>query len=150
VKEGEEFGVLTSLPVSHSRQIEKVYMLYSKRWKIEVNGNRELKHGWYLNKFPSQSWDGICVHIYFTLFMFNTVTAFKSKEGRALTEKGILSLRNKYFKPSPHTHMITVIADGCVATFSFKEFLDIFGLPHFSGKKRRPTWVELPNGKKEL
>lgn len=150
MKEGEEFGVLTSLPVSHSRQIEKVYMLYSKRWKIEVNGNRELKHGWYLNKFPSQSWDGICVHIYFTLFMFNTVTAFKSKEGRALTEKGILSLRNKYFKPSPHTHMITVIADGCVATFSFKEFLDIFGLPHFSGKKRRPTWVELPNGKKEL
>ncbi len=151
VKEGEEFGFLTSLPVGFSPQIERGYSLYSRRWKIETNGNRELKQGWYLNKFPSRSWNGICAHIYFTLFMFNTVTAFKGKKGRALTEKGIISLRHKYFKSFPHRHEVTVVADGCCATFSLKEFLEILNLPP-PGKYHGigPIWVQYPDGKKEL
>ena len=56
----------------------------------KINGILILKQGWYLNRFPSQSWNGICSHIYLTLFMFNTVTAFKSTKGRSLTEKGII------------------------------------------------------------
>lgn len=152
VTEGKEFGFLTSLPTSYSSQIEKVYFLYSRRWKIETNGNRELRKGWYLNNFPSRSWNGIAAHIYFTLFMFNAVAAFKGKKGRALTEKGIISLRHKHFKPFPHRHTIAACADGYLATFSFKEILEIAGLPPPTGKLqgRGPTWVKYPDGKKEL
>jgi len=93
VKEGKEFGFITSLPASHHNQFVRVYNLYSRRWKIEVNGNRELKSSWYINRFPSQKWNGLCTHIYFTLFMFNAVAAFRGRKGRKLAEKGILSLR---------------------------------------------------------
>jgi len=150
VKQGEEFGFLTNLSTSKPEQIEKVYNLYSKRWKIETNGNRELKQEWYLNKFPSQSWTGICAHIYFTLFMFNTVAAFRSKKGRALSEKGFRSLRNKHFRPFPNKNKIIAIAGGYVGTYSLKEFLDIFNLPPPTGKHSGPVWFEFPDGHKEF
>jgi len=136
VKEGEEFGFLTSLPVSYASQIERVYSLYSRRWKIETNGNRELKQGWYLNKFPSRTWNGISAHVFFTLFMFNTITAFKGSQGRSLTERGIISLRHKHFKPFPHDHIIGVTADEYAATYALGEFVSLFGLPPPSGKHR--------------
>jgi hypothetical protein len=150
VIEGNEFGFLTSLPTGQNQQIEKVYNLYSRRWKIEVNGNRELKSQWYINKFPSQKWNGLCTHIYFTLFMFNVVAAFKSKKGRALTEKGMLSIRNKYFTSWSKTHTVNVIAGGYCATFPFKDFVQIFGLPPPSGKYENSFWVTKPDGRKEL
>jgi hypothetical protein len=150
VEKGKEFGFLTSLPTGDVKQIERIYDLYSRRWKIEVNGNRELKSQWYISKFPSQKWNGLCTHIYFTLFMFNVVAAFKSKKGRALTEKGMLSIRNKYFTSWSKTHMVNVIAGGYCATFPFKDFLQIFGLPPPSGKYENSFWVTKPDGRKEL
>lgn len=150
VKEGKEFGFLTSLPTSYSSQIERVYSLYSRRWKIETNGNRELKQGWYLNNFPSRSWNGISAHIYFTLFMFNVITAYKSGQGRALTEKGIVSLRHKHFKPFPHQPEVTATADGYTATYSLGEFAELFGLPPPSGKHRNSRWGRLPDGRRAL
>ncbi len=150
VQEGKEFGFLTSLPTGHEKQIEKVYNLYGRRWKIEVNGNRELKSQWYINRFPSQKWNGLCSHIYFTLFMFNAVAAFKSKKGRALTEKGMLSIRNKYFTSWSKTHTVNIIADGYCATFPFKEFIEILGLPTPSGEYENSFWATKPDGTKQL
>jgi len=150
VKEGKEFGFLTSLPTSYSSQIEKVYTLYSRRWKIETNGNRELKQGWYLNRFPSRSWNGISAHIFFTLFMFNAITAFKGSKGRSLTERGIISLRHKHFKPFPNNHMIAVTADKYIATYSLGELVTLFGLPPPSGKHHNYRWGRLPDGQMAL
>ena len=150
VKEGKEFGFLTSLSTSYASQIERVYTLYSRRWKIETNGNRELKQGWYLNRFPSRAWNGICAHIFFTLFMFNAITAYKGGKGRAFTEKGIISLRHKHFKPFPHQEVITAIADGYTATYSLRELVMLFGLPPPSGKYRNSYWGKLPNGRRAL
>ncbi|MCM8824463.1 MAG: transposase [Candidatus Omnitrophica bacterium] len=149
---GKEFGYLTTLPVNRPSQIEKVYFLYSRRWKIEINGNRELKSSWYLNKFPGESWNAVCTHIYFTLFMFNVVAAYKSKKGRCLTENGFLSLRNKYFQGFDKEHDVIVYANGYVGTFSFLEFLEIFGLPPPTGILERmyPKLIVYPNGKKQL
>ncbi len=150
VQEGKEFGFLTSLSTGQDKQIEKVYNLYSRRWKIEVNGNRELKSQWYINKFPSQKWNGLCSHIYFTLFMFNAVAAFKSKKGRAFTEKGMLSIRNKYFTSWSKTHTVNIIAGGYCATVPFKEFVQMLGLPPPSGKYENSFWVTKPDGTKQL
>ena len=149
---GKEFGYLTSLPVNNKFQTEKVYLLYSKRWKIETNGNRELKQAWYINKFPGETWNAVCNHIYFTLFMFNVVSAFRSKKGLSLTEKGLISLRSKYFQPSfMDEHTVVVSADGYVATFSFKELLEILGLPPPDEKKKRgPKIIRYPDGKEEI
>ena len=150
VKEGKEFGFLTSLPVSYASQIERVYTLYSRRWKIETNGNRELKNGWYLNNFPSRSWNGISAHIFFTFFMFNAITAFKGNQGRSLTERGIVSLRHKHFKPFPNNHVITAIADGYMATYALGEWVTLLGLPPPTGEYRNYRWGRLPDGRAAL
>jgi len=147
VTEGKEFGFLTSLPTSYAAQIEKVYTLYSRRWKIETNGNRELKQGWYLNNFPSRTWNGISAHAFFTLFMFNAITAYRSGQGRALTEKGIISLRLKHFKPfRRQEEVLGAVAGGYVATYSLEEFAGLFDLPPPSGKYRNWRWGRFPDG----
>ncbi|HPP12681.1 MAG TPA: transposase [bacterium] len=148
---GKEFGYLTSLPVNRPSQIERVHLLYRRRWKIEINGNRELKGSWYLTRLPGESWNAVCTHIYFTLFMFNVVAAYRSKKGRALTEKGFFSLRSRYFQGFDKEHDVVVYADGYVGTFSFLEFLEIFQLPPPTGVlERYPKLIVYPDGKKEV
>ena len=82
--------------------------------------------------------------------MFNAVTAFKSKKGRAFTEKGMLSIRNKYFTSWSKTHTVNVIADGYCATFPFKEFIEIIELPPPSGEYENSFWITKPDGTKQL
>ena len=78
--------------------------------------------------------------------MFNAITAFKGGKGCALTEKGIISLRLKHFKPVRRQEVLGVLSGGYVATYSLGEFAGLFDLPPPSGKHRNYRWGRLPDG----
>jgi hypothetical protein len=123
---GQEWGYLTSLPCRQERQVRKVHESYQRRWTIENSGFKELKQGWYLNRFPGRTLKAVYAHIFLTLTMFNAWIAFRSKKGLAFTERGIRALRSKHFQP---TDEVLLYVEGYVGIFSFSEFLELMNLP---------------------
>jgi len=66
--------------------------LYQKRQYTENEGYRELKQGYKIGKFPSRKFNGIYLHIIFTLIMFNYISCYKTKEGSQIACLGLRRL----------------------------------------------------------
>jgi len=60
-KPGKEKVFLTSLDVNRPREVVDRYDLRSL---IENCGNRDLKQGWLINKYPKKQVDAIRAHVY--------------------------------------------------------------------------------------
>ena len=123
---GKEWGYLSSLPCRQAKQVRKVHESYARRWTIENSCFKELKQGWYPNRFPGRTLKAVYAHIFLTLTMFNAFGAFRSKKGLAFSERGIRALRSKHFQP---TYEVLLYVEGYVGIFSFSEFLELMNLP---------------------
>ena len=120
--QGDENVLLTSLPVDKPL---KGLKLYGLRTLVENQGFRELKQGWHLNKFPKKSYNAVVAHVFLTLLMCATTSAYRSKEGQRIKEKGI----RRYRRENLTMHKIIIVADDYYGIFDIEEFSILVGNP---------------------
>lgn len=119
---GKEKVFLTSLSVN--KPLERL-KLYGLRTLIENQGFRELKQGWHLTKFPKKSRQAVVSHVFLTLLMCAMTSAYRSKEGQRLKEKGIRRYRREHFA----AHKILIIVDEYYGIFDIEEYSILMGKP---------------------
>jgi hypothetical protein len=119
------------------------YTFWRNRWRIENNGFRELKEGWYLEKALWTFRQPIvaAARVAFTLVAFNVAQIAKSRAGERLAQRGIRRLRRELdhrFGSVP----IIVFAAGAYTVLHVEELVVLLGgrPPQFSF--RRPPPVE--------
>jgi hypothetical protein len=113
---------LTSLSVD--KPLERL-KLYGLRSLIENQGFRELKQGWHLTKFPKKSRQAVVSHVFLTLLMCAMTSAYRSKEGQRLKEKGIRRYRREHLA----ANKILIIADEYYGIFDIEEYSILMGKP---------------------
>jgi hypothetical protein len=121
---GKEKVFLTSLDVSKPRLVIDEYDLRSL---IENCGNRDLKQGWLINRYPKKEVNAIRAHVFLTIGMFNMTLAYRSDEGERITDECIRRYRVKTMHKSRHKCMI-VYGDH-YAIFDFEELMLLMGNP---------------------
>lgn len=123
-KPGEEKVFLTSLDVHTPREVIDRYDLRSL---IENCGNRDLKQGWLINKYPKKQVDAIRAHVYLTIGMFNMTLAYRSKEGEEIAQECIRRYRVKTMAQARHKCMI--VSGDYYAIFDLEELMMLVGQP---------------------
>lgn len=124
----EQVVLLTTLPVNHPLQI---VALYRKRAEMENTLHRELKQGWYVEKFPSKEHLACLAHIYLTLTLYNVACAYKTIRGQELADLGIRRLRAQHL--GGRAWLLVVYTDTEYGIFDIEEFARLSGNPpkHF-------------------
>ncbi len=120
----EQVVLLTTLPVDHPLEI---VALYGKRAEMENKLHRELKQGWYVEKFPCKEHLACLSHIYLTLTLYNVACAFKSTQGQELADRGIRRLRAEYLKGA--AWVLIVYTETEYGIFDVEEFAYLSGNP---------------------
>ena len=92
---GEEKVFITDLPVDDPFLILDKYDLRSL---IENQGFRELKQGWYINKFPVKKENAVRAHAILTLLMYGLNAAYQTERGQEAVGIGIRRLRMEQFQ----------------------------------------------------
>ncbi len=123
-KPGKEKVFLTSLDVNKPRVVIDEYDLRSL---IENCGNRDLKQGWLINKYPKKQVDAIRAHVYLTIGMFNMTLAYRSDEGEEITSECIRRYRVKTMLRARHKCMI--VCGDHYAIFDLEELMMLLGQP---------------------
>lgn len=123
-KRGNEKVFLSSLDVSEPREVIDRYDLRSL---IENCGNRDLKQGWLINRFPKKQVDAIRAHVFLTIGMFNMTLAYRSDEGEEIAAECIRRYRIKTMHKSRHKCMI--VCGDHYAIFDFEELMILMGNP---------------------
>jgi hypothetical protein len=123
-KPGEEKVFLTSLDASQPRVVIDDYDLRSL---IENCGNRDLKQGWLINKFPKKEVNAVRAHVFLTLGMFNLTLAYRSEEGEQIAEECIRRYRMKTMLAARHKCM--VVCGEHYAIFDLEELMMLVGQP---------------------
>jgi len=123
-KPGQEKVFLTSLDVNRPREVVDRYDLRSL---IENCGNRDLKQGWLINKYPKKQVDAIRAHVYLTIGMFNMTLAYRSKEGDEIAKECIRRYRVKTMAQSRHKCMI--VSGDHYGIFDLEELMMLVGQP---------------------
>jgi hypothetical protein len=123
-KPGEEKVFLTSLDVHTPREVIDRYDLRSL---IENCGNRDLKQGWLINKYPKKQVDAIRAHVYLTIGMFNMTLAYRSQEGEEIAQECIRRYRVKTIAQARHKCMI--VSGDHYAIFDLEELMMLLGQP---------------------
>jgi hypothetical protein len=123
-KPGEEKVFLTSLGVHTPREVIDRYHLRSL---IENCGNRDLKQGWLINKYPKKQVDAIRAHVYLTIGMFNMTLAYRSQEGEEIARECIRRYRVKTVARARHKCMI--VSGDHYAIFDLEELMMLLGQP---------------------
>ncbi|MDP2896918.1 MAG: transposase [bacterium] len=121
---GEEKVFLTSLGVHTPREVIDRYDLRSL---IENCGNRDLKQGWLINKYPKKQVDAIRAHVYLTIGMFNMTLAYRSHEGEEIAQECIRRYRLKTMAQARHKCMI--VCGDHYAIFDLEELMMLLGQP---------------------
>lgn len=121
---GEEKVFLTSLDVLTPREVIDRYDLRSL---IENCGNRDLKQGWLINKYPKKHVDAIRAHVYLTIAMFNMTLAYRSEEGEEIAQECIRRYRVKTMALARHKCMI--VSGDYYAIFDLEELMMLLGQP---------------------
>ncbi len=120
----EQVVLLTTLPVDHSLEI---VALYGKRAEMENKLHRELKQGWYIEKFPSKQHLACLAHIYLTLTIYNVACAYKTTRGQELADLGIRRLRAQHL--GSRAWLLIVYTETEYGIFDIEEFAHLSGNP---------------------
>jgi hypothetical protein len=121
--EGKEPVFLTDLPVKDPLSILDKYDLRSL---IENQGFRELKQGWFINKFPVKNEQGVRAHAILTLLMYAINAAYQSEQGQEAARKGIRRMRMEDFHS---IHKIVVYSGPYFGIFDIEEYTVIIRSP---------------------
>lgn len=123
-KPGKEKVFLTSLDVKEPRVVIDRYDLRSL---IENCGNRDLKQGWLINKYPKKEINSIRAHVYLTIGMFNMTLAYRTEQGENITEKCIRRYRVESVAKARHKCMI--VCGEYYAIFDLEELMILMRQP---------------------
>jgi hypothetical protein len=121
------YSYLTSLSMQRGDSVEQlyeIYKLYLRRWVIENNAFKELTSYWNLTKMPGGKFNTICVHLFFTLAVYNLVLLFKTRYAQKLMDKSIMTLRSKLFSTP---EMAVIYVEGFLGLFTLEELLKLLG-----------------------
>jgi len=124
VPQEEQKVLITSLPVDDPLMIVE---LYRKRAEMENKLHRELKQGWYIEKFPSKQQLACLAHIYLTLTLYNVACAYKTERGQELADLGIRRLRDQHLGGA--AWVLIVYTDTEYGIFDVEEFAHLSGNP---------------------
>jgi hypothetical protein len=124
VPEAEQVVLITSLPVDDPLWIVE---LYRKRAEMENKLHRELKQGWYIEKFSSKQHLACLAHIYLTLTLFNVACAYKTERGQELADRGIRRLRAEHLGGA--AWVLIVYTETEYGIFDIEEFAYLSGNP---------------------
>jgi hypothetical protein len=124
VPEAEQVVLLTSLPVEDPLLIVE---LYRKRAEMENKLHRELKQGWYIEKFPSKQHLACLAHVYLTLTLYNVACAYKTERGQELANRGIRRLRAEHLGGA--AWVLIVYTETEYGIFDVEEFAHLSGNP---------------------
>jgi hypothetical protein len=124
VSEAKQVVLITSLPVDDPLSIVE---LYRKRAEMENKLHRELKQGWYIEKFPSKQHLTCLAHIYLTLTLFNVSCAYKTERGQELANLGIRRLRAQHLGGA--AWVLIVYTEHEYGVFDVEEFAHLSGNP---------------------
>jgi hypothetical protein len=124
VPQEEQKVLITSLPVDDPMMIVE---LYRKRAEMENKLHRELKQGWYIEKFPSKQHLACLAHIYLTLTLYNVACAYKTERGQELADLGIRRLRAQHLGGAAWA--LIVYAEEEYGIFDVEEFAHLSGNP---------------------
>jgi hypothetical protein len=124
VPEEEQVVLITSLLVDDPLLIVE---LYRKRAEMENKLHRELKQGWYIEKFPSKQHLACLAHIYLTLTLYNVACAYKTEQGQELANRGIRRLRAEHLGGA--AWLLIVYTEHEYGVFDVEEFAHLSGNP---------------------
>jgi hypothetical protein len=116
--------LITSLPIDDPLWIVETYR---KRAEMENKLHRELKQGWYIEKFPCKQHLTCLAHIYLTLTLYNVACAYKTERGQELANLGIRRLRAKHLGGA--AWVLIVYTDNEYGIFDIEEFAYLSGNP---------------------
>ncbi len=94
---------------------------------IENCGNRDLKQGRLINKYPKKHVAAIRARVYLTIGMFNMTLAYRSREGLQIAQECIRRYRLRTMAQARHKCMI-VSGDHC-GIFDLEELMMLLGQP---------------------
>jgi len=117
---GKEKVFLTSLPIAKPLE---VLDLYDLRSLIENTAFRELKQGWYLQKYPKKTERAIRAHVFLTLVTFTLANAFRTELGQELAGYGVRRQRAQ-----EESGKVIVFADEHYAIFDIEEVFILLGV----------------------
>ena len=120
----EQTVLITTLPVDDPLWIVD---LYRKRAEMENKLHRELKQGWYIEKFPSKRHLACVAHVYLTLTLYNVACAYKTERGRELANRGIRRLRAEHLGGA--AWVLIVYTETEYGVFDVEEFAYLSGNP---------------------
>ena len=129
IKEEDQWGFITTLPVATEKQVLKAFDSYDDRSLVENKQYRELKQGYFLKHFSGKTKSLINYHIYFSLIMMNIIFLYKitnMEKHEGILEKGIRLIRREYLGPRLQ---IIVYADNYYSVLEFLEFMNLLGRP---------------------
>lgn len=124
IPQEEQKVLITSLPVDDPLLIVE---LYRKRAEMENKLHRELKQGWYIEKFPSKQHPACLAHIFLTLTLYNVACAYKTERGQELTDRGIRRLRAEHLGGA--AWVLVVYTETEYGIFDIEEFAHLSGNP---------------------
>jgi len=117
---GKEKVFLTTLPVGAPLE---VLDLYDLRSLIENTAFRELKQGWFLQKYPKKTREAVRAHVFLTLIAFTLANSFRTSLGQELTNRGVRRQRAE-----EETGQVVVFADDYYAIFDIEEVFILLGV----------------------
>jgi hypothetical protein len=120
----EQMVLITTLPVDDPLL---VVSLYRKRAEMENKLHRELKQGWFIEKFPSKHHLACLAHVYLTLTIFNVACAYKTRRGQELANRGIRRLRAEHLGGA--AWILIVYTETEYGLFDVEEFAYLSGNP---------------------
>jgi len=129
----EQKVLLTTLPVEQPLRIVE---LYRKRAEMENKLHRELKQGWYIQRFPSKKHLACLAHIYLTLTLYNVACAYKTDRGQELADRGIRRLRAQHLGGA--AWVLVVYTETHYGVFDVEEFAHLSGNPPKRFHRFRP------------
>lgn len=124
VPQKDQVVLLTSLPIEHPLQIVE---LYRKRADMENTLHRELKQGWYVERFPSKKHRARMAHIFLTLTLYNVACAYKTERGQELAHRGIRRLRAQHMGGAAWVLVVYTATE--YGIFDVEEFAHLSGNP---------------------
>jgi Transposase DDE domain len=124
VPQEEQRVLITCRPVDHPLQI---VTLYRKRAEMENKLHRELKQGWYIERFPSKDHLACLAHLYLTLTLYNVACAYKTTQGQELANRGIRRLRAEHLGGA--AWVLVVYTREEYGIFDVEEFAALSGNP---------------------
>jgi hypothetical protein len=117
---GKEKVFLSSLAIAKPLE---VLDLYDLRSLIENTAFRELKQGWFLQKYPKKTAEAIRGHVFLTLLTFTLANAFRSKLGQQLAQHGVRRQRAEQ-----QTGKVIVFAGDHYGIFDIEEVFILLGV----------------------